>query len=74
MLTNTQAPAADGNFCDEHGSAIKPAIVADYNMHMGQLIHQSSDLEMDDSEEFHPFVLPLCATSWNMMECIAPAP
>jgi hypothetical protein len=37
MLTNTQAPAADGNFCDEHGSAIKPTIVADYNMHVGHV-------------------------------------
>jgi hypothetical protein len=28
-------PPAEGNFCDEHGNAIKPAIVADYNAHMG---------------------------------------
>jgi hypothetical protein len=28
-------PPAEGSFCDEHGNAIKPAIVADYNMHMG---------------------------------------
>ncbi|PNF17185.1 hypothetical protein B7P43_G06584 [Cryptotermes secundus] len=35
MLTNMHAPPAEGNFCDEHRNAIKPAIVADYNMHMG---------------------------------------
>jgi hypothetical protein len=35
MLRNMHNPPADGNFCDEHGSAIKPAIVADYNKHMG---------------------------------------
>jgi hypothetical protein len=35
MLTNMHAPPAEGNFCDEHGNAIKPVIVADYNKHMG---------------------------------------
>jgi len=28
-------PQSEGNFRDEHGNAIKPAIVADYNRHMG---------------------------------------
>jgi hypothetical protein len=27
-------PPAECNFCGEHGKGIKPAIVADYNMHM----------------------------------------
>jgi hypothetical protein len=31
------APPAEGNFCDEHGKAIKPAIVGDYNRHMGHV-------------------------------------
>jgi hypothetical protein len=35
MLTNMHYPPAEGNFCDQHGNAIKPAIVADYNAHMG---------------------------------------
>ncbi|PNF25409.1 hypothetical protein B7P43_G09165 [Cryptotermes secundus] len=35
MLTNMQCPPAEGSFCDEHVNAIKPAIVADYNKHMG---------------------------------------
>jgi hypothetical protein len=35
LLTNMHCPPAEGNFCDEHGNAIKPAIVADYNAHMG---------------------------------------
>jgi hypothetical protein len=26
---------AEGSFCDEHGNAIKAAIVADYDKHMG---------------------------------------
>ncbi|PNF19047.1 hypothetical protein B7P43_G11709 [Cryptotermes secundus] len=35
MLTNMHSPPAEGSFCDEHGNAIKPAIVANYNKHMG---------------------------------------
>jgi hypothetical protein len=35
MLTNMHNPSAEGNFSDEHGNAIKPAIVEDYNKHMG---------------------------------------
>jgi hypothetical protein len=27
-------PATEGNFCDEHGNALKPQIVQDYNQHM----------------------------------------
>jgi hypothetical protein len=26
---------AEGNFCDEHGNALKPAIFQDYNRHVG---------------------------------------
>jgi hypothetical protein len=25
----------EGSFCDEHGKAMKPAIIQDYNRHMG---------------------------------------
>ena len=35
MLTNIHDPPSEGNFRDEHGNTIKPAIVADYNRHMG---------------------------------------
>jgi hypothetical protein len=35
MLTNMHVPPAEDNLCDEHGNGIKPAIVTDYNMHMG---------------------------------------
>ena len=35
MLTNIHDPPSESNFQDEHGNAIKPAIVADYNCHMG---------------------------------------
>jgi hypothetical protein len=34
MLNDMHRPLAEGNFCDEHGDALKPAIVQDYNMHM----------------------------------------
>ena len=35
LLTNIHDPPREGNYRDEHGNAIKPAIVADYNRHMG---------------------------------------
>jgi hypothetical protein len=35
LLTNMHHPPANGNFCDEHGNAIKPEIIQDYNRHMG---------------------------------------
>jgi len=35
LLTNIHDPHREGNYRDEHGNAIKPAIVADYNRHMG---------------------------------------
>jgi hypothetical protein len=35
ILTNIHDPPWEGNFFDEHGNAIKPVIVADYNRHMG---------------------------------------
>ena len=34
-LTNIHSPSTEGNYRDEHGNAIKQAIVADYNRHMG---------------------------------------
>jgi hypothetical protein len=37
LLTNIHDPPTEGNYCDEHGNAIKPAIVADYNRHMGHV-------------------------------------
>jgi hypothetical protein len=35
MLTNLHIPPAEGSFCDKHENAIKPAIVEEYNRHMG---------------------------------------
>jgi len=35
FLTNMHDPPREGNYRDEHGNAIKPALVADYNHHMG---------------------------------------
>jgi hypothetical protein len=34
LLTNIHDPPTEGNYRDEHGNAIKPAIVVDYNSHM----------------------------------------
>jgi hypothetical protein len=31
ILTHMRHPPASGNFCDEHGNAIKPEIIQDYN-------------------------------------------
>ena len=35
MLTNIHNPPSEGNFRDERGNAMKPAIVADYSRQMG---------------------------------------
>jgi hypothetical protein len=37
LLTNIHSLPREGNYCDEHRNAIKPAIVADYNRHMGHV-------------------------------------
>jgi len=37
LLTNINYPPREGNYRDEHGNAIKLAIVADYNRHMGHV-------------------------------------
>jgi len=34
LLTNIHDPSREGNYRDEHGNAIMPAIVADYNRHV----------------------------------------
>jgi len=34
-MTSTHSPLLQGNFCDEHGKAMKPAVIDDYNRHMG---------------------------------------
>jgi hypothetical protein len=38
VLTNIRYPPPEGNFCDESGNALKPAIVEDYSQCMG--LHQ----------------------------------
>jgi hypothetical protein len=35
VLTNMHSPPLEGSFCDEHGKAMKPDIIQDYNRHMG---------------------------------------
>ena len=35
LLTNIRDPPREGNYFDEHGNAIKLAIVVDYNRHVG---------------------------------------
>jgi len=33
--TNMHYPPLEGNFCDKHGTAVKTAMIQDYNRHMG---------------------------------------
>ena len=33
ILVNKHSPPPEGNFCDEHGKAMKLAIIRDYNRH-----------------------------------------
>ena len=35
LLTNIHGPPRESNYRDEHGNVIMPAIVADYNRHVG---------------------------------------
>jgi hypothetical protein len=37
LLTNIHDPPREGNYRDEHGNVKKPAIVADYNRHLGHV-------------------------------------
>jgi len=57
VLTNMHSSPAKGNFCDESGNALKPAIVEDYNQHkcyndksdrMVNSHYQSPYMEMDE--------------------------
>jgi hypothetical protein len=34
LLMNKYHPPPEGNFCDEYGNTLKPAIIQDYNRHM----------------------------------------
>jgi hypothetical protein len=35
VLMNLHSPPLEGNFCDEHGKAMEPAIIHELNGHMG---------------------------------------
>jgi hypothetical protein len=37
LLTNIHDPPREGNYRNEHGNAIQPATVADYNSQMGHV-------------------------------------
>ena len=37
LMANIYDPPREGNYRNEHGNAIKPAIVADYNRQMGHV-------------------------------------
>ena len=37
LLTNTHDPPREGNYRVDHGNAEEPAIVADYNRHVGHV-------------------------------------
>jgi hypothetical protein len=38
-------PATNSNFCDEHGNAIKPKIIQDYNHHLGSMDREDRMVE-----------------------------
>jgi len=42
MLTNMDPPPAEGNFCDNRKSPVKPHIMERYNQHMGYVNIPSS--------------------------------
>jgi len=35
ILMNMHCPPMEGNFCDKHGNAMKPATIQDCSRHMG---------------------------------------
>jgi hypothetical protein len=37
ILINVHKPPAEGNFCDEQGTAYKPAITENYGWHVGYI-------------------------------------
>jgi len=64
LLTNIHDPPREGNYCDKHGNAIKPAIVAHYNRHIEHVdngdrmansyVAQPSNMEVDKKALFPP--------------------
>jgi hypothetical protein len=47
FLTYIHNPPREGNYRDEHRNVIKPAVVADYNCHMGHIDNADSNSYMD---------------------------
>jgi len=56
LLTNIHDPPREGNYRDEHGNAIKPAIVVDDNCHMGH-VDNSDRMAKNLTQRFlsHPY-------------------
>jgi hypothetical protein len=59
MLTNMYNPSTNGNFCDKHGSAIKPRTIQDYKwlcrqrgQNGQQLLYTMLDVEVDKETIF----------------------
>jgi hypothetical protein len=78
MLTNMHVSPAEGNFCDESKNALKPAIVEDYNRHMGyvdksdndqQIQHQLAYVEMDEKAVFHLLDLTILNSHILLKSC-----
>jgi hypothetical protein len=48
MLMNMHHPPVEGNFCDEHGNTLKPAVVQDcYTLYVGKSNHMTNMLSAD---------------------------
>jgi hypothetical protein len=64
LLTDSYDPPTEGNYHDQYGNTIKPAIVMDYNCDMGhldnadgsqQLHSQLLNMTVDKTALFPPF-------------------
>jgi hypothetical protein len=64
MLRNIHCPPAEGNFCGECGIALKPAIVQDYNRHMGYV----------DKSDHMTNSYSIRRLTWKWMKKIVPSP
>jgi len=79
LLTNIHDPPREGNYHDKHGNAIKPAIVANYNHHMGHVdnvdgmakwLHgQPSYMEVDKKPLFSPVGSGRCQQLHPLSSC-----
>jgi hypothetical protein len=74
MLTNMHHFPAEGNICDEHGNAMKPATVQHYNRYMRYMdksgcMIQQTNVEMDEKLFFHHWDLSVLNSLILLASC-----